>query len=217
MTIKTCFPLFLRPYSELWAGCEEISGPAMYSYLQQWTIWKGHAIRNGIRFNVHGFVHRKNILIYEYIQHDVTFHCLFYLETAVHVSGDTITHHQKRKQQYLRHLVFVTPLLPSAAIVEELELVWVCCGWRTPLGIWGSFVRFHPGAGSWLPPNFWLWVPGVVSLGVKDRSVELTTPIYGRSLRLLSAAPPPQLPPWHAQGQLTFTLHFWRPSSPSWI
>jgi hypothetical protein len=31
-------------------------------------------------------------------------------------------------------LVFVTtPLLPSAAIVEELEQpVWVCCGWRTP-------------------------------------------------------------------------------------
>jgi hypothetical protein len=29
-------------------------------------------------------------------------------------------------------LVFVTPLLLSAAIVEELEPVWVCCGWRTP-------------------------------------------------------------------------------------
>jgi hypothetical protein len=27
-------------------------------------------------------------------------------------------------------LVFVTSLLLSAAIVEELELVWVCCGWR---------------------------------------------------------------------------------------
>jgi hypothetical protein len=25
-----------------------------------------------------------------------------------------------------------TPLLLSAAIVEELEPVWVCCGWRTP-------------------------------------------------------------------------------------
>jgi hypothetical protein len=34
---------------------------------------------------------------------------------------------------YLQHLVFVTPLLLSAAIVEVLELVWVCFGWRTPV------------------------------------------------------------------------------------
>jgi len=46
-----------------------------------------------------------------------------YLEIALHVSSDTITHHQERKQLYLQHLVFVTPLLLSAAIVEELELV----------------------------------------------------------------------------------------------
>jgi hypothetical protein len=35
----------------------------------------------------------------------------------------TITHHQERKQLYLQHLVFVTPLLQSAGIVEELEPV----------------------------------------------------------------------------------------------
>ena len=46
-----------------------------------------------------------------------------YLETALTVSGDTTTHHQERKQLYLQHLVFVTPLMLSAAIVEELELV----------------------------------------------------------------------------------------------
>jgi hypothetical protein len=46
-----------------------------------------------------------------------------YLETALHVSGGTSTHHQERKQLYLQHPVFVTPLLLSAAIVEELELV----------------------------------------------------------------------------------------------
>jgi len=67
-----------------------------------------------------------------YIQQDATLHSLFYLETDLHVSGGTTTHHQERKQLYLQHLVFVTPLLLSAAIVEELELVWVCCGWRTP-------------------------------------------------------------------------------------
>jgi hypothetical protein len=73
-------------------------------------------------FNIHGSVrHRKNILIY--IQQDATLHSLFYLETALHVSGGTTTHHQKRKQLYLQHLVFVTPLLLPAAIVEELELV----------------------------------------------------------------------------------------------
>jgi hypothetical protein len=46
-----------------------------------------------------------------------------YLETVLHVSGGTPTHHQERIQLYLQHLVFVTPLLLSAAIVEELELV----------------------------------------------------------------------------------------------
>jgi hypothetical protein len=55
-----------------------------------------------------------------------------YQETALHVSGGTSTHHQERIQLYLQHLVFVTPLLLSVAIVEELEPVWVCCGWRTP-------------------------------------------------------------------------------------
>jgi hypothetical protein len=75
-----------------------------------------------------------------------------YLETALHVSGGTFTHHQERnnciysiwylshRYCYLpllwkswnrfecavggvQHLVFVTPLLQSAAIVKELEPV----------------------------------------------------------------------------------------------
>jgi hypothetical protein len=58
-------------------------------------------------------VHRK------YIQQDATLHSLFYLD--LHVSGGTSTNHQERIQLYLQHLVFVTPLLLSAAIVEELE------------------------------------------------------------------------------------------------
>ena len=61
----------------------------------------------------------KNILIY--IQQDATLHGLFYLETVLHVSGGTTTHHQERKELYLQHLVFVTPLLLPAAIMEELE------------------------------------------------------------------------------------------------
>jgi hypothetical protein len=58
-----------------------------------------------------------------YIQQDATLRNLFYLETALNVPGGTNTHHQERKQLYLYHTVFVTPLLLSAAIVEELELV----------------------------------------------------------------------------------------------
>jgi hypothetical protein len=46
-----------------------------------------------------------------------------YLETALHISGGTSTHHQERIQLYLQRLGFVTPLLLSAAIVEELEAV----------------------------------------------------------------------------------------------
>ena len=42
---------------------------------------------------------------------------------------ETTTHRQERKQLYLQHLVFVTPLLLSAAIVEEMEpglsVLWV--------------------------------------------------------------------------------------------
>jgi hypothetical protein len=66
---------------------------------------------------------RNSDLIPIYIQKDVTLHSLFHLETALHVSGGNMTHHQERKQLYLQHLVFVTPLLLSAAIGEALELV----------------------------------------------------------------------------------------------
>jgi hypothetical protein len=60
---------------------------------------------------------------YSNIERDANLHILLYLETALHVSGGTSTHPQERKQLYLQHLVFITPLLLSAAIVEELEPV----------------------------------------------------------------------------------------------
>ena len=63
------------------------------------------------------------IILLIYIQQDATLHSLFYLETALHVSGGTSTHHQERKQLYLQHLVFVTALFLSAVVVEVLELV----------------------------------------------------------------------------------------------
>jgi hypothetical protein len=74
-----------------------------------------------------------SIFQYTHISNKMQSHtvCL-YLETVLHVSGGTSTHHEDRIQLYLQHLVFFTPLLLSAAIVEELEPVWVCCGWRRP-------------------------------------------------------------------------------------
>jgi len=47
----------------------------------------------------------------------------FTWRTALHVSRGIKTHNQEHKQLYLQHLVFVTPLLLPAAIVEELEPV----------------------------------------------------------------------------------------------
>jgi hypothetical protein len=58
------------------------------------------------------------VRIFLYIQQDATLHSLFYLETALHVSGGTSTHHQEHKQLCLQHPLFVTLLLLPAAIVE---------------------------------------------------------------------------------------------------
>jgi hypothetical protein len=64
------------------------------------------------------------VSIFQYISNKIRRYTVYlYLETSVRVSGGTSTHHQERIQLYLQHLVFVTPILLSAAIVEELEPV----------------------------------------------------------------------------------------------
>jgi hypothetical protein len=64
------------------------------------------------------------VSIFQYISNKIQLYTVYlYLETAIHVWGGTFTHHQERIQLYLQHLAFVTPLLLSAAIVEELEPV----------------------------------------------------------------------------------------------
>jgi hypothetical protein len=64
------------------------------------------------------------VSIFQYISNKMQRYTVYlYLETALHISGGTSFHHQERIQLYLNHLVFVTSLLLSAAIVEELELV----------------------------------------------------------------------------------------------
>ena len=64
------------------------------------------------------------VSIFQYISNKMQRYTVYlYLETALHVSGGTSTHHQERIPLYLQHLAFVTPLLLSSAIVEELEPV----------------------------------------------------------------------------------------------
>ena len=64
------------------------------------------------------------VSIFQYISNKMQRYTVYlYLETALHVLSGTYTHHQQRIQLYLQHLVFVTPLLLPAAIVEELEPV----------------------------------------------------------------------------------------------
>jgi hypothetical protein len=60
--------------------------------------------------------------IFQYISNKMQIYTVYlYVETALHVSAGTSTHHHERIQLYLQHLVFVTPLLLSAAIVEEMD------------------------------------------------------------------------------------------------
>jgi hypothetical protein len=55
--------------------------------------------------------------IFQYISNKMQRYTVYlYLEIALHVSGGISTHHQERIQLYLQHLVFITPLLLSAAI-----------------------------------------------------------------------------------------------------
>jgi hypothetical protein len=62
--------------------------------------------------------------IFQYISIKMQRYTVYlYLETALHISGGTSTHNRERIQLYLQNLVLVTPLLLSAAIMEELEAV----------------------------------------------------------------------------------------------
>ena len=67
------------------------------------------------------FTRYSNILIY--IQQDATLHSLFYLETALHVSGIIVTHLQEHKTTVTAASGNSYTVLLSAAIVEELEVV----------------------------------------------------------------------------------------------
>jgi hypothetical protein len=71
------------------------------------------------KFNIYG---TRILNIFQYISNKTQLYTVYlYLET-VHVSVGTSTHHQERIKLYLQHLLFVIPLLLSAAIADELEL-----------------------------------------------------------------------------------------------
>ena len=60
------------------------------------------------------------ISIFQYISNKMQRYTVYlYLETALHVLRGISTHHQ----EHVQHLVFVTSLLLSAAVVEKLEPV----------------------------------------------------------------------------------------------
>ena len=104
--VKQCVPNSQKRMKSLYCKDQPVEAPQ----------WHNRCLLRGSqgvhKFNVYGSVRRNNILIK--IQQDATLHSLFYLETALHVSGGTTTHHQERKQLYLQHLVFITPLLLPA-------------------------------------------------------------------------------------------------------
>jgi hypothetical protein len=70
------------------------------------------------------------VSIFQYISNTMQRYTVYlYLETTLHVSGGTFAHHLERIHLYLQHLLFVTPLLLSAAIVEVLEPTGVSVLW----------------------------------------------------------------------------------------
>jgi hypothetical protein len=64
------------------------------------------------------------VSIFQYISNKMQRYTVYlHLETALHISGGNSTHYRESIQLYLQHLVFLTPLLLSAAIVEDMEPV----------------------------------------------------------------------------------------------
>jgi hypothetical protein len=68
--------------------------------------------------------------IFQYTSNEMQLYTVYlYLETVstasgtLHVSGGTSTHHQECTELCLQHLVFFTPLLQPATIVEEFQLL----------------------------------------------------------------------------------------------
>jgi hypothetical protein len=69
------------------------------------------------------FISRCIVSIFQYKSNKMERYTVYlYLETSLHVSGGTSTHHQERIQLYLQHLVFVTPLLLNINITCPIHI-----------------------------------------------------------------------------------------------
>ena len=107
ISLQTTFPSRGNRENRIISECVE--AVQKYKEAKGECLLKTRLHESVYKVNVHASVrHRKNILIY--IQVDATLHSLFYLETALHVSVGTTTHHQERKQLHLKYLVSVRPL-----------------------------------------------------------------------------------------------------------
>jgi hypothetical protein len=146
------------------------------------------------------------VSIFQYISNNMQRYTVYlYLETALHISGGTSTHHQERIQLYLQHLVFVAPSLLSAAIVEELEPVWVCCGWRTNELVLYKVNQYICLANGWMPNSWrnknrrlqWILTPVVLKWAVSSlhpHSVQyLLNTLYPAHCLLITTSPVPVL------------------------
>jgi hypothetical protein len=95
-----------------------MSKTIIYVYKKYFYRLCNRFMKNKAKYSLSWCFHHQTLKtpIPVYIQQEATLHGLFYLETALHVSGGKTTHHQERKQMYLQHLVFVIPSLLPAAI-----------------------------------------------------------------------------------------------------
>jgi hypothetical protein len=63
------------------------------------------------------------VSVFQYISNKMQRYTLYlYLETALHVSGGTLTHHQERIQLYLQYLVFAIWHMPPTAHSNRFQL-----------------------------------------------------------------------------------------------
>jgi hypothetical protein len=107
-----------------------------------------------------------SVFLLIYIQKDATLHGLFYLETALHISGGTSTYHQERNQLHLQHL----NLSPHYCY---LPLSWK--SWNTQTSSNSSTLAADSSNGvtnyrccrySWLRSWWWVDIPAEICRAV---------------------------------------------------
>ena len=106
----------------LTARCQRFTSTDKKNLTYFWTLVRIIVVR--VELTVSNKVDlNTDIFWYIYISYKMQRYTVYlFLETALHISGCTSTHHQEYIQLYLQHLALVKPWLLPVAIVEELEL-----------------------------------------------------------------------------------------------